>query len=334
MKRKTWFVGSFFLLVILFSPVSPLAAPYYEGKTINIIVGFPPGGGYDRMARLLAKYLPQYIPGNPTIIVQNMPGASSIIAANYIYNIAKPDGLTIGSSEAGLTFAQLLKSEGIRFDLRKYSWIGSTSIETALFVIRTDLPYKTVDDLRMAKEPIHLASTGPANQNHQFPILLKEFLGLNFKMIVYPSSAANLLAIERKEVDGRGGLYSALKPLIDRGLVRPLIRGRVTEPETESLPVDEDLTTNTTGKTLMAIRSTPERFGKPYAAPPGTPADVMNILRDAFAKVIKDPELKEDSKKNMLTVKYAPADEYMKMLNYVLNQPEDTAKEFSKYIKF
>lgn len=334
MKRQNCLFVSFFLCIVLFYPAKLLAAPYYEGKKIIIVVGYGPGGGYDRLARLFAKHLPKYIPGKPNIIVENMPGAGSIIAANHVYSIAKLDGSTVGTLDRGLPLAQLTKVEGVRYDMLKYSWIGSAAVESTVLVIRTDLPYKTFEDLTKAKEPIALASMGPATADTQFPILLKKFLKLNVKMINYPSSADGMLAIERKEVDCQAGSYSSLKPFIERGLVRPLIRGRVSEPGIENLPVDEDLTHDVRGKTFMAIRSALGQIGRPYVAPPGTPVEVMNILREGFARTAKDPELQEDSKKFRMTVEYVPADECLKVLNYILTQPADIVKELSEYLKF
>ena len=335
MKKQTLFLLIVFLVVSMcISMKQALAAPYYEGKRITIIVGFGPGGGYDRMARLLAKHLPKYIPGKPPVIVENMEGASSIICANHIYNLAKPDGLTIGTFNRGLPFAQITRVEGVKFDSMKFSWIGSAAVESTVFAIRSDLPYKTFDDLKKVKEPIPVAGMGPGTSDTQFSILLKEFAGVNLKLIIYPSSADGMLAIERKEVDGRSGSYSSLKPFVERGLVRPLIRCRVAEPGTEQLPVNEDFTTDSKGKTIMAMLAAADQIGRPYVAPPGTPADVMAILKDAFAKVAKDPELKEDAKKNKMEIGYIPADECLKVVDYLLNQPADIIKEFSKYIKF
>src|SRR4030042_4348234 len=137
------------------------AAPYYEGKKITLIVGYTPGGGYDILARLYAKHLPKHIPGKPTVLIENMPGADSIIAANQVYNLSKPNGLTICAFNRGLPFAQLLKTEGVRFDLRKFSWIGSVSTEAIVLALRTDLPFKSVDDILKAKDPINLGATGP-----------------------------------------------------------------------------------------------------------------------------------------------------------------------------
>jgi len=334
-QRETLYLLTvFFVLIALISPGKLLSAPYYEGKRMTIIVGYGPGGGYDRMARLMAKHLPKHIPGKPTIIVENMPGADSMIAANHVYNIAKPDGLTIGTFSRGLPFAQLTKVDGVKYDLTKYSWIGSSAVEAIILVIRADLPYKTFHDLQKTREPIPMGGTGAADPINYFPVLLKGFLGLNMKMIIYPSSAEVMLALERKEVDGRAGSYSSLKSFIERGLVRPLIRGRVSEPGIENLPINEDLTTDEKGKTMMAMLSTVDRIGRPYAAPPGTPAETMNILREAFAKVAKDPELKEDAKKNKMDIEYVPAEECLKVLNYLFNQPKDIITEFGKYLKF
>jgi tripartite-type tricarboxylate transporter receptor subunit TctC len=136
-------------VLFVFSPrqESQAAAPYYEGKTINIIVGFAPGGGYDLFCRPLARLLPNYIPGKPTVLIQNMPTAGSMAAANHLFNIAKPDGLTFGIFNRGLIFSQLLKAEGVRFDMRKFSWLGSASVENATLALRADLPFKTLDDV-------------------------------------------------------------------------------------------------------------------------------------------------------------------------------------------
>lgn len=328
-------VAIFVLSPFFFLKELQAAKPYYEGKVISIIVGYSPGGGYDRLTRVLAKHLPRFIPGKPTILVQNMPGAGSMITANHIYSIARPDGLTLGIFNRGLPFAQLLKANGVKFDLTKYSWVGSAAIETTTLALRTDLPFKTVEDVLKAKEPIMIGSAGgPGDSNTQFVMLLQEFLKVNMKIVNYPSSSEVILAIERKEVDGVGMSFNSLQPQLDRNLVRCWIRGRFSTPEIEKLPVDEDLTTDKTGKTIMAIRSSVDGIGRPYVAPPGTPAHIMNILRDALAQALKDPELRKDAKKNQMDVQFVPPQECLKLVNYILNQPEDIVSKVSKYIKF
>jgi tripartite-type tricarboxylate transporter receptor subunit TctC len=322
------------MILLLHAPLANTAS-YYEGKTITLVVGYKPGGGYDRYARLFAKHLPRYIPGTPAVIIQNMPGANSIISANHIFSAAKPDGLTIGTFNNGLVIAQLTKVEGVRFDLPKFAWIGSVASDAAVLTVRTDLPYKSVDDLRKAKEPIIIGATGPGSSTYDFPTLLKEFAGLNLKLIPgYSSSADVMLAIERKEVDGRAGSYASILPFIERGLVRPLIRTRVQVPEIEKLPVDEDLASSAKGKTIMAIRSTPEVIYRPFVAPPPTPVDAIKILRDAFGRVAKDKELLAEAKKTSLPIDYVNAEDALKVVVGVLQQPPEMAQEISKYIKF
>src|SRR5205814_5338144 len=218
-------------------PLAAAAQPNFAGKTITIIVGYKPGGGYDGTARLRARHRPQHIPGKPTVIVQNMPGGNSIIAANHIYNVAKPDGLTIGTFNRNLPIAQLTGVQGVKYDMTKFEWIGSAANETTILAVRNDLPYKTFDELRKAKEPVVIGSTGPGANTHDFPLLLKDLLGVKLKIVSgYSSSADIMLAVERKEVDGRAGSYTSLKPFIDRKLVRPIVRARSTEAGLEQLP--------------------------------------------------------------------------------------------------
>ena len=333
MKRILFFCVSFLVLSFLYPAAVP-AAPFYEGKTITIVVGYGPGGGYDRLARLFAKHAAKFIPGKPNFIVTNMPGAGSLIAANYLYNLAKPDGLTIGTIDRGLPVAQLLKVEGVKFDIMKYAWLGSATTEATVLTMRSDLPYRSYEDLLKAKSPLILGTTGPSESAAQFTILLKEFLGLNIKIVNYPSSSDIMLAVERKELDGRAMSYNSLKPYIERGLVRPLLRSSVAEAGIENLPADEDLTTDKKGKTIIAMRSAGDQVGRPYLAPPKTPKERVNILREAFVKFSKDPVVREEARKVMMTVNYMPADECLKILDKLLHQPPDMVKEFSKYIKF
>jgi tripartite-type tricarboxylate transporter receptor subunit TctC len=322
-------------LVFLVSAPLARAASFYEGKTITIVVGYKPGGGYDRYARLIAKYLPKYIPGTPGVIIQNMPGANSIISANHIFSAAKPDGLTLGTFNNGLVIAQLTKVEGVRFDLRKFSWIGSLAKDAAVLTVRNDLPYKSVDDLRKAKEAIIIGATGPGSSTYDMPALLKEFAGLNLKLVPgYSSSADVMLAIERKEVDGRAGSYASILPFIDRSLVHPMIRTRVRVAEIEKLPVDEDLATTAKGKAIMAIRSTPEAIYRPFTAPPGTSAEAMKILREAFQKASGDKDLLAEAKKTSLPIDFVAAEDALKVVSEVLAQPPEMAQEIAKYIKF
>jgi tripartite-type tricarboxylate transporter receptor subunit TctC len=326
--RQLWFAA---LTAI---PLIAAAQPY-AGKTVTIVVGYKAGGGYDATARLLARHLPKHIPGKPTMIVQNMPGANSLIAANHVYSVAKPDGLTISTFNRNLPIAQLTKVEGVKFDMRKFVWIGSAASESTILAIRSDLPYKNYEDLKKANKPVVIGATGPGANTYDFPLLLKDLLGLNLKIVTgYSSSADIMLAIERKEVDGRAGSYTSIRPFIDRKLVQPIVRARAIEKGIEQLPVDENLAPNARAKAIMALRSAPEVIGRPYVMPPGTPEATAKIMREAFVKVLNDKELVAEATKAKMDLEFVSGDEAQKVIKEMLEQPKDVVDEFSKYIKF
>ena len=324
-------------VVALFAALAaaPVSAQYYAGKTVTIIVGYKTGGGYDAVARLLARHLPKHIPGKPTVIVQNMPGANSIIAANHVYNVAKPDGLTVATFNRNLPIAQLTGVQGVKFDVTKFAWVGSAASESTILAIRADLPYKSFEDLRKADKEIVIGATGPGANTYDFPLLLRELLGVKIKIVSgYPSSSDIMLAVERKEVDGRAGSYSSILRFIERGLVRPVIRARAVEPGIEKLPIDESFAPNARAKAIMALRSAPEVIGRPYVMHPDTPAEHLNAMRAAFAAAIKDPELAAEGKKAKMELEYVSGDKALEVMKEVLSQPKDIVEEFSKYIKF
>lgn len=325
------------LLVALIAvlPASAQQAINLQGKTVTIIVGYPTGGGYDRMARIIARHLPRFLPGSPTVIVQNMPGANSIVAANHLYTNAPKDGLTIGAFNRNLVLGQLVKVEGIRFDMTKFAWIGSPSAEATILAIRSDLPYRTPADFVRAPQPIVLGATGPGASTYDFPLLLKALLKWNLKIIAgYPSSGEIMLATERKEVDGRAGSYSSLKPFIDRGLVRPVIRTRASVPPIAALPVDENLATDATARAVMALRSIPEIIGRPYVAPPGTPAAYVQMYISAFDRMTKDQAFLAEATPQGFDIDYTNGTEALKIVNEVLNAPASVVRIFAQFFRF
>ncbi len=337
MQRQALYLLSalFLLLAIMFFPAKILATPYYEGKIISLIVGANPGGGTDRLGRIIAKHIPKFIPGKPTVIIRNMAGGGGMVPANYLYNVSKPNGLTFGTFNRGLIFSQLLKNKAVKFDMLKFLWLGSAATETTVLAIRSDLPYKTHEDLKTAKEPVIMGTQFPGTNTYDNALLFKEILGLNMKLITgYASSTAILLAIEQKEADGVVLSYSALAPYINRGLVRPFIRTKASVPEIEKIPVINDLTNDEMNKTLLSMLAVTDFVGRPYTAPPNTPDEIMNILRTAFSKVINDPETIEDGNKVELNMHYLSAEEVFKQYQYFFGQPPDIVSEFSKYIKF
>lgn len=325
------------LAAVILAVLSPAHAqqPTFAGKTVTIIVGYTPGGGYDRIARMMARYLPKYLPGTPTVIVQNMPGANSIVAANHLYSVARPDGLTMGLFNRNLVLGQLVKVDGVRYDMQKFSWIGSPSSESTVLAIRADLPYRTVADLQKADPAVIVGATGPGANTYDFPLLLRAFLKMNLRIISgYPGSADITLAVERKEVDGRAGSYSSLKSALDRGLMRAIIRAKASVPPIASLPVDEQLAPDARSRAVMSLRSVPELVGRPFVAPPGVPPDVLKAIREAFDKVAKDQEFVAEATRAGFDIDFVTADEAMKVVRDVLNASPDVVRIFSQFFKF
>jgi tripartite-type tricarboxylate transporter receptor subunit TctC len=308
-------------------------ANFYDGKTVTITIGAK-SGSLAIAAQVVAHHLGKYLPGKPAVIVQYMPGAAHLLATNNVFNIAKPDGLTILASNPNVAIAQLSKVEQVRFDVRKFQWLGSSGADGVAFSIRSDLPYKTFDELKKSDRELIAGTTGPGSNAHDFPLLLKEFAGLKLKLVSgYPANSDVLLAVERKEVDAWSALTTTIKLAADRGAVRPLVRGRVAAPGFENLPVDEDLATSALGKSLMAIKSIPGAIGRAFAVAPGTPADRVAMLRDAFAKAVKDPELMAEAKKAKINMHLISHEQVQKDFNALLNQTPETLKEMGKYIK-
>src|ERR671922_2138450 len=292
-----------FSMIILIAPSARGQGNFYEGKTVTLIIGAKGAGSLIAATQIMAHHLGKYIPGKPTVIVHEMPGAAHLLATNHVFNVAKPDGLTILASNPNVAVAQLAKVEQVRFDVRKFHWLGSTGADGVALSIRNDLPYKSFEDIRKVNQELIVGTTGPGSNAHDFPLLLKEFAGAKFKLVSgYPANADVLLALERKEVDVWAAFATTIKLAADRGAVRPIVRGRVALPGWEHLPVDEDLATSAVGKAIMGIRAAPLAIGRAVAAPPGTPADRVQLLRDAFARAVKDPEFIAESKKAKIEV--------------------------------
>jgi tripartite-type tricarboxylate transporter receptor subunit TctC len=328
-----WILAGFSVIPSILSPARA-QAPFYEGKTITIVIGTA-GGGSIVAARIIARHVGKYIPGNPTVIVQSMLGGAHILASNHVFNTARPDGLTLLAANPNIAIAQLVKVDGVRFDVRKFEWLGSSGADGVVLTVRSDLPYKSFEDLRKSDRELVVGSTGPGSNAHDFPLLLKEFAGAKFKFVSgYPANSDILLALERKEVDIWCAFAATVRPVVDRGAVRPLVRGRVPSPGFEQLPVDETLTANPVGKALMAIKGSPLAIGRALAAPPATPADRIAVLREALAKVLRDSGLEADGRKAQIDFSHISADEVRKGLSAILQQPSEVQQEMVKYIKY
>lgn len=307
---KRWVVT--FVACLLWISDVGAQAPFYQGKTVTIRVGFSAGGAFDVWARIIAQYIGKYIPGNPTFVVQNMTGGGSMIAANYVYSVAKPDGLTLGVVSPGIYIQQLSGHPEVRFEWFKYSWIGSPEKTDRIFYIRADTPYKTLEDLRNAVEPPKCGATGLGTAAYYFPRFLQDAFGLKLAMVPgYQGAADANLAIEKGEIQcwcGSVQAYFGSEPgrtWAKTGFVRVLTQGgQKRHPNLREVPtVWELMDKHKTGelhRRVAKIFVLPDEMGRPFFGPPGMPVDRLKILREGFVKMMADPEMIAEAKKKGL----------------------------------
>jgi len=317
-------------------------APFYQGKNITIAVGYLAGDGYDIWARLLAAHILRHIPGNPNVIVQNMPGAGSRIAANFVYNVAKRDGLTLGAIGPSLYFDQLMGIKEVQFDWAKFTWIGSTEKTPFLFYMRTDSPYKTFEDIRKATEAPRCSATSTGTSGHFVPRLLEEALGLKFRIVMgYKGGGEQDLALERKEVECRSlsiPTFFAREPFgtwRKNKLVQVMVQtGRNRDPRAPDVPtifeLMEQYKTPESTRRLVTVILASGDLGRPFIAPPGVPPDRVKILRDAFMKTMNDPVFLDDVKKKKLAADPTSGEELEALAKEAVSQPPEVIEQMKK----
>jgi tripartite-type tricarboxylate transporter receptor subunit TctC len=309
-------------------------ADFFKGKTVTIVVGARAVGSLSVSAQILARHMGQYIPGNPTVILRQMPGGAHLNATNYIFNVADPDGLTILAANPNVAMGQLAKLPNVRFDASKFIWLGSSGPDGSMFAIRASLPFKTFQEMRDSGKEFVAGTTGPGSNAHDMPLLLKEFAGLKIRLVAgYAANSDILLAVERGESDAYSALATTIQLAVDRGAVRPLVRSRTPVPGWNQLPTDESLTKDPTGRALMAIRGIPQSIGRAFAVRPGTPPERVAMLREAITKAVNDPALQEEAKKAKINMEHISADAVTKMFGELLNQPPPVLEAMNKYLK-
>jgi tripartite-type tricarboxylate transporter receptor subunit TctC len=324
------------VLIIALAHSSAFAqADFYKGKTVTVVVGSRVTGTMAITAQFVSRHIGEHIPGNPTVILRQLPGGAHLNATNYVFNVAEPDGLTILAANPAVATAQLVKVPAVRFDVRQFVWLGSSGAEAAMFSIGPSLPYKTFQELQNASEELIVGTTGPGSNSHDVPLLLKEFAGLKLKLVTgYAANPDIRLALERKEVDSWTSMATTIRRAAEQGIVRPLVRSsRAPVQGFDHLPVDEDLATSDLGRSLMVIRGTPLSIGRPLAVRAGTPADRVAMLKEALRKVVADPSFLADADKAQIDMRHIAAEEVTKGFNDMINQPPQVLEAMGKYIK-
>ena len=331
-------------IVLLLAASAHAQAPFYQGKTITIIVGTKAGDAYDLYPRMLAEFMPKHIPGNPNIIIQNVPGAASMIAANQVYTVAKPDGLTIGAIYPALYFEQLTKKPEVKFDWTKFGWVGNPVTSNHLLYMRADAPFKSMDDIRTASSAPKCGSNGITSTGYYLPKLMEETLGTKFDIVLgYQSGQDVDLAVERGEVVCRAFTITAFfarEPFITwrkKGFVNVLMQSgakrdaRLKDPPTIYELMDK-YKTNEAGRSLAKVVLSAGEFGRPLVTPPGVPADRLNILRDAFDKSVSDPGLLAAAEKRRLEMDPAGGAELETLAKEVMSASPEIVEKMQKLL--
>ena len=286
----------------------PAQDSFYKDKTVRFVVGYSAGGSFDLYSRMIARHFAKHVPGNPTVIVENMTGAGGIIAANYIFNQAKPDGLTIGAWAAPLILQHIMGNDATKFDGRKFGYLGVPSPYDTLCTFNKESGIKTVEDWSAAKRPLKISSIGPGTSTSDVPKLLKEALGLPLQIVEgYKGGADARIAVESGEVDGYCGSWQTVKTVwrsaFESGRIRAVLLATLKpNPDLKDVPLAIKYAKSDEARLLLRVADSAHGAQFPYSVPPGVPRDRLQVLQKAFLDALKDPELLAEAKKSDLDI--------------------------------
>jgi len=312
---------------------------FYRGRSVNLVIGYAPGGGYDLYARTLGRHIGRHIPGNPTMVVQNMPGAGSIKAANFLYTIAPKDGSTFGGFSRGAFLDPLLgRGEGTLYEAAKFGWLGSISNEVGVCAFRSAAGIKSWSDMR--SKPFIIGSTGAGADSDVFPTVLRKMFKLPMKVVAgYASAAEVVIAIKRSEVDGRCGwswssLVSWNRDMYEGKQIDVVLQLALQKlDELAHVPVVTDVAETADQRTALKLIVSRQTMARPYVAPPGIPADRLAALRAAFEATMKDPGFLADAKRQDLEVRPVSGADADVLIKEVYATPPEIVKLAVEYMK-
>ncbi len=318
-RHLAWLIA---LALILGLSHAAAQEPYYKGKVVKMVLGHSPGGGYDAYTRLIGRHLGKYLPGNPSVTVENMPGAGSMISANYNYNIAKPDGLTIGHFSGGLIAQQLLGQPGIKFDARRFEYVGAPAQDNYAIGLTKASSITTMDQWFASKTPVKLGGTAPGGASVDIPKLLKATIGLPLQIISgYKGTSDIRLATETGEVAGFATGWESFKSTWRKALetgdaVIVLQVVPKAHSELPKVPLAVHYAKTDEAKKLIQVGGHDAgATARPYVLPPGTPKEIVQMVRRAFDQAVKDPELLAEAKKSSLDVEPMSGEELEGIVN-------------------
>jgi tripartite-type tricarboxylate transporter receptor subunit TctC len=311
------------------------AQDFYKGKTLTLFAGQPPGGGIDTEMRLVGQFLGKFIPGEPNLLARNMPGAGGMVLGNYLYNVAKPDGLTIGMpGRTGFVLAPITSAADTKYDLRKFTWIGSSASSNFMLWMRKGVNIRTFEDLRNARSQIVIAGSGSTTANTIMPEVLAKYEKLPFKVVRgYPGIIDAILAVERGEADGVFCQRASIRPdMLASGSVVPVFQIFPVDPD---LPLLDRFITDPRERALVELLSAPQHLGLPVVAPPGMPAELVAMLRQSYFKMASSKDYTEEAIKRGFDVgRPNTGDE---LADYVASKltafPPETIREYREYVE-
>lgn len=314
--------------------------PFYKGKTIRLIVGLSAGGGYDVYSRAISRHMGKHIPGNPVMVVENMTGAGSVLSANYVYKVAKPDGLTIGHFLGGLILQQLLGKPGIEFDSLKFEYLGVPGQDHFLIVVSKSTGIQDVSQWIASKKEIIFGGVTPGGGTDDLPKLLKATIGLPIRVVSgYKGTADIRLAFNSGEVSGVSNAWESLKVTWSKEYesgeaVILLQTGLKSHPELTKIPVAIDFVKHDADKKLLqAVIRVHGPSVRPYAVAPGTPKARVEILRKAFADTMKDPEFLADAKKSKLDINPLSGEELQENIRQIFKLEPELVERLKEIVK-
>lgn len=313
---------------------------FYRGKVLRIIVGFPPGGGYDTYARLIARHMGKHIAGNPTIVVENLSGAGSMISANHIYKVAKPDGLTMAHFIGGLFLQQLLGKPGIEFDARKYEYVGAPAQDVFIIGVAKSTGITSIQQWQQSKTPVKFGGAGFGAGTDDIPAIVREVMGLPIQLVAgYKGTADIRLAFNNGEIQGVGNSWQSTRSTwrneMESGNLNILLHVAFkSHPELTKIPLAGDLVKNDEGrKLLQAVVLAHGASVRPFVLPPNTPKDRAQMLRKAFADTMNDGDFLAEAKKGNLEINPVLGDELAKSVQVVLQTEPALAAKLKEIFK-
>jgi tripartite-type tricarboxylate transporter receptor subunit TctC len=312
-------LGMFAVALASTPSMAQTGADFYKGKTVTYIVATPAGGGYDFWGRLVSEHMQKHLPGS-TFVVKNMPGAGHLVGANALY-ASRPDGLTIGTFNTGLIYAQVIAHEGAKFDLAKMSWIGKATTDPRVIAIASHSPIKTFEELRESKEAVPFAVSGGGTASDYVEThMLTNVMRLPIKILTGYSGNERRLAMRRSEIVGGTGSRTSFGSFVQDGHGRFIAQIGGKDADVPQLRV---LVQDASGKALVTMLQAQGDIARLTAGPPGIPQDRLEALRDAFRKAMEDPELQAKAQKLERTVEPAHGEELAEMIKAALVQPPE-----------